>query len=235
MYVKEFDNPYIYYTTEKAEDKNASFQWNLLDTARPVSRWYYVGKGGDTKCPTYLSYPPKRQYHRGLTQDNVMITYAGGPAMSFNLYGPILLAGQRPASIVRLLPGEEGIFKDHTLVKKEDGHRFNVWFRTRIVAYYDTVNKTVHFISPRFQQEVEEAVVGLDKWKKTFSGRYAATTEIPQANKPKSRVNPMRVAAWDEVLQRPDDEQDVVYRAAMRAFRELEAQYDMEREPQNEF
>lgn len=161
MYVREFDLPYIYLTKATGEEISTKFNWKALDISRPRSRWYFYKADRNTRYCAYVSFPPRKQYHRGLCAENMQIMFPDRAFTGFGLYSALLTQGFEPFDVERIKLGGEGLFKDHLLVKssRSEENRFDVYFRTaHIASIFENKRCALYF--PRFKQELEEAIDG---------------------------------------------------------------------------
>lgn len=95
--------PILVGTNHRGRDTNLSleFDWQLLDTSRPESKWYeWAG------ALMHLSYQPRRQYVRGICRNNTVLwTPRGGHAIHHDvvtaLYDPeVRTYGYTPAQVL---------------------------------------------------------------------------------------------------------------------------------------
>lgn len=95
--------PILVGTDRRGRDTNLSleFDWQLLDTSRPESKWYeWAG------ALMHLSYQPRRQYSRGICRNNTVLwTPRGGHAIHHDvvtaLYNPAVRTyGHTPAQVL---------------------------------------------------------------------------------------------------------------------------------------
>jgi hypothetical protein len=175
VFVRDFSHPYILITTSDGKELVESFDYKLLDTSRPRAKWYIAHREiHGMKFCAHVSFPPKRQYHRGLCTENVHVKFVERSFVGQVLFETVLGQGYEPINTTRLKPGEEGIYKDQTLVRKDhlsEEKWYVVYFRSRCVATYNVEQKVCRLIHPRFKQEVEEAVVGINEYEYVEGGK----------------------------------------------------------------
>jgi hypothetical protein len=215
VWIRAFSSPYILLTDNQGKEYIEAFKFELLDTARPRSRWvvYNRGKLG-MRYSAHISYPPKRQYRRGLCSENIICKFVDRSFNGFSLFEALFTQGFEPPNTTRLALGEEGIFKDQILVRKEANApgTFHVYFRTRQIASYCIPLKHCILFYPRFKQELEEAVVGIAEYEFKLQ---PAKMQAPDL----MRYPPLRMRENDEVqMARLYEEYVARYMVAKRKY-----------------
>jgi hypothetical protein len=169
IYVMDFVEGSMYYKLGGKHDTQiVPFNWRMLNTARPRSMWY-VPAGKGYKEAFYLSYPPKKQYHRGLCAENVSVFFAGKGIIGFTLFSTMLLQGFAQPKTDRIVIGKEGIFKDNVLVKGVDEGIFAMFYRRKFLGHIIPKEGKYTLTHERFDQELKEAIEGLEDFKITHA------------------------------------------------------------------
>jgi hypothetical protein len=190
-YVRDFMDGLIYYKTANGDDKSAKFDWKLVDTSRPRGKWYTPRNA--LKYAAYLSYPLRKQFHRGLCGENTVIFFPDQTTTGFNLWSNFLCYGSDPIQNTPIAITKGGIFKDHILLTPPHEDKVKLFMRQQFIGHADLDKQELSLYYPRFQQEIYEACELLKAYK--FTSLWG------QAKKPSVKRNPFfKPVGLDEVL-----------------------------------
>lgn len=201
------------------EQVNEVFKWDQLNVARPRAGWYVRKDGKGHATGIHLSYPPKRQWKRGLCQRNTLIKQEGfGVRSNGDLFDTILrehgwVGHPQKIADEHLEKGESVVLRPDRLLLFNGGeHQF--FFRRTMLARIIPKDKALLFYQKGFEQELSE--VSASKLLGSLKVDYI---------EPKVAIKPPRMVKVDGLWRVVDD---LVPRAPERddAPEEIEVQMD---------
>jgi hypothetical protein len=150
--VNSIQEGWIYFQDSDAIAHSSVFNHTLLDTARPRSRWF-----SNEKYKFFISYPPKKQYLRGVGPSNTEICWLKGPPKTSDYFFDLLQEQYNPPRVNPLSVGEVGVFKDNLLVYlNEYSKNIEFWFRTHKIGMYSQ-KEVFTLYEKKYAQEIYEA------------------------------------------------------------------------------
>lgn len=156
-YIREFlDKGHVIINTQKTAEEVVEFGWAKLNVMRPRSRWF-VGK--DVNYSFYLSYPPKKQFHRGLCAENTQLSIVYRKPMAWGVYGIALGSGFAPLDTKQIAPNTSGVFKDHLFVwKLPNEDLYKIYYRATHIGMINYEVGVISLYNKKFEQEILEGI-----------------------------------------------------------------------------
>lgn len=168
----------IEYITSAEETRSEVFEWEALNTNRPPARWYdlskYKFRGSHTFVGdrsrsqlAFLSYPPRRQWHRGFIAPNSVLVNTPDQIHSGTLLA--VQNGQVHVALAAALDQADSYPHEQLDLNSPNGQVLRpymaawwyqhgvcgIFVRRRLIASIRPDSRT-YYVSPAFQQELAE-------------------------------------------------------------------------------